>query len=416
MTRHCLWCRSGSSASYSRAERKHAAEGTDSVAWRERRAAELIPVFRPSYDEEELEALRQPFESGWIGLGPKTRELEHCFVDFLGAGGAIAVNSCTAALHLAMIAVGATGGEVITPSLTFVSTNHAVLFAGAKPVFADVDPITLCLDPSDVERRITPSTRAIVVMHYGGHPCDMDAFSDLAKAHGLALVEDCAHACGAQYKGRPAGSMGDVGCFSFHAVKNLATGDGGMLTASAHASVDMERVRRLAWLGISKGTWERSEGSQYSFEYEVEELGFKYHMNDIAASLGLVQFKKLAATNARRRQRADRYLEALSDLAWMRLPDASPEVVSAWHNFVIRIDPEIRDRFRQHLSERGIATGVHYVPNHLHRMYRQYSDSPLPVSESEWLKLVTLPLYPDLSDEDQAYVIETVRGFPHASR
>ncbi len=368
-----------------------------------------IPVFRPFHGEEEIEAVAEVLRSGWWGQGPKTAEFERRFAEFVGAPFAVAVNSATSALHLALLVAGVEGGEVITSSLTFVSTNHAILYNNATPVFADVEADTLNLDPDDIERKITPRTRAILPVHYGGHPADMERINAIAAEHHLIVVEDAAHAAGSLYKGQPVGSLSPLTCFSFHPVKNLATGDGGMITLG-NAEWDA-RLRRLRWVGINKDTWVRSQGkdaSQYSWEYDVEEIGFKCHSNDINSAIALVQLARLPQTNARRREICDLYNEGLRDLEWLQLPVERDDVFSARHNYVVRCDR--RDDLAAWLREHGVATGMHYIPNHLHKMYRPYA-TPLPVVEREWVRLLTLPLFPALTDEDVAYIIDVIRRF-----
>ena len=368
----------------------------------------LIPLFKPAFGEEELEALRGPLETGWVGLGPKTKEFEVRFAQFVDAPYAVGVNSDTAALHLALKVLGIEpDDEVITTPMTFVSTNHAILYNGGVPVFADIEPDTLNLDASQIEPLITERTKAIIVVHYGGHPCDMDAVLDIAQRHNLKVIEDAAHACGAEYKGRRIGSIGNATCFSFHAVKNLATGDGGMITV--HDSELDQRLRRLRWMGITKDTWSRTEPERgYSWYYWVEEVGFKCHMNDIAAAIGLVQLEKLEQTNARRRQIVQMYNEAFEALDWLETPVEKPYAYSAHHNYVVKLDR--RDDFIAFLGERGIGTSVHYIPNHLYDIYTPYR-RPLPVTEQVWKRIVSIPLFPDLLDEQVNYTIEAVIEF-----
>jgi perosamine synthetase len=373
----------------------------------------MIPVFRPSYGPEEHEALREPLASGWVGLGPKTQEFEQRFAEYVGVPHAVGTNSATAALHLAVKLLGVEGREVVTTSLTFVSTNHVILSCGGIPVFADVDPETLCLDPERVAERITPRTAAIMVVDYGGHPAELDELLSLAAEHGLAVVEDAAHACGASYKGARVGSIADLTCFSFHAVKNLACGEGGMVTLADEASA--RRLRSLRWLGIDRSTWERTgaggEGaSRYSWQYGVEEVGLKAHLSDIPSAIGLVQLAKLEANNERRRRIAHTYDEAFSGLGWVQTPVVRPYVVTAQHNYVIRVPASRRNALIDHLAGRGVAASVHYFPNHLYPVYRPYTAS-LPVTEAEWQRLVTLPLFPDLTESEIAQVIDAVRSF-----
>ena len=371
----------------------------------------MIPVFRPWFDEEELEALREPFATGWIGMGPKTKQFEDEFAAYVGAADAVAVNSATSALHLALHVVGVTGGEVICPALTFASTALAAVYCGARPVFADVDPETLCLDPADVERKITPQTKALIPVHYGGHACDLDALRDIAEPRGIAIVEDAAHACGSEYKGRKVGGLGPLTCFSFHAVKNLACGDGGMITTTDGAIAG--RLRKLRWLGIDADTWKRASGKAYSWYYEIDELGWKYHMNDITAAIGLVQLSKLDRGNARRREVAARYSESFADLDWVETPVERPYTRSACHNYVIKVP--CRDELQDFLRAREIATGVHYLPLHHHPIFAHCS-ADVPATDLVWKRILTLPLFPGLTDQEVEHVIASVRGFPREAR
>jgi perosamine synthetase len=366
----------------------------------------LIPIFRPFYDEAEVNAVAEVLKSGWIGLGPKTAEFERRFAAYVGVPHAVAVNSATAALHLALMVLNVAGGEVITTSMTFVSSNHAILYNCGIPVFADIEPDTLNIDVKSIERNLTDRTRAILVVHYGGHPCDMDPILDLARTHNLPVVEDAAHGCGGYYKNRHLGSLGTIGTFSFHAVKNLATGDGGMITL-ADPEND-RRLRRLRWVGIDKDTWNRSEvDRKYSWYYTVQELGFKYHMNDIAAALGLVQLDKLERSNARRRKIVSYYNYRFADLDWLEPPVERSYAKSALHNYVVKLDR--RDDLIAHLREQRISAGVHYFPNHLYEMYREFK-ADVPVTEKVWRRLVTLPLYPGMTDDDVERVVAGVRS------
>jgi len=368
----------------------------------------MIPVFKPSVGDDELNALKESFSTGWLGLGPKTKQFEEEFARYIGTPHAVGTCSATAALQLALCVLDVEGGEVITTALTFVSTNHAILYNGAVPVFADVEEDTLNIDPSEVARLVTPRTRAIMVVHYGGHACDMDPILGLAREKGLAVVEDAAHGCGGEYKGKKLGSLGDAGCFSFHAVKNLTTGEGGMVTVSSDDRAS--RLRTLRWLGITQSTYDRSGPRKYSWEYSVEELGFKSHMNDIAASIGLVQLKKLDALNARRRDIVGSYNSGLGELTWVEVPVEKAYTRSALHNYVIKVPAEVRNDLISFLAEREIATSVHYVPNHLYPVYEKYRRS-LPVTERVWKRLVTLPLFPDLTAAQVDHVVGSIREF-----
>jgi perosamine synthetase len=383
----------------------------------------MIQVFKPSLGAEELEALAEVFKSGWIGLGPKTAEFEERFAAYVGAKYAVALNSATAGLHLACAALGiGAGDEVLVPTISFVSTAHAAEYCGARAVFVDVEEQTCNLDVADAARKVTAKTKAIVPMHYGGGACDMDAVWAMAKRHGLRVIEDAAHACGSEYRGRKVGSLEgtDVTSFSFQAVKNLPVGDGGMLTTSDAEMA--RRLRQLRWCGIDKSTWERTEEiaqeqesgtrsyAKYGWYYEVQELGYKYHMNDIAAAIGLCQLRKLDAANARRREIAGMYNRLLGDVVWLKCPvDRDDAHQSACHNYVIRTAH--RDALNLYLKERNIATGVHYLPLHLQPYYRRRERVSLPVAERVWKELLTLPLYPDLTDEQVEYIAAEIRGF-----
>jgi perosamine synthetase len=265
----------------------------------------------------------------------------------------------------------------------------------------------LNIDPSDIERKITGKTKAIVVVHYGGHACDMDRIMAIAKKHGLKVIEDCAHGCGGEHKGRKLGSIGDIACFSFHAVKNLATGEGGMITLNDGKLA--ERLKRLRWLGISRDTFSRNLPNKgYSWYYNVEEVGYKYHMNDIPAVIGIVQLKKLDKTNGKRGKLYLNYNKQLSKIKEIEIPVIRSYASNAYHNYVIKA--RSRDALIEHLKENGISTGVHYIPNHLYDIYKDFRVS-LPVAEKVWKKLVTLPLFPDLTAAEQAKVINSIKSF-----
>ena len=368
----------------------------------------VIPLFRPSVGEEEVQAVRDALESGWIGLGPKTAEFERRFAELVGARHCVALNSATAALHLsAMLLELGPDDEVIVPAITFISTAHAVTYTGARVVFADVTPATLTIDPADVERKITSATRAIIPVHYSGHPCAMDELHAIARSRSLSVIEDAAHAAGAEYRGRRIGALSELTCFSFHAVKNMTTGEGGAVTtdSAAHAA----RLRRLRWVGIDSDTWQRaSDKKRYGWYYEVEEVGYKYHMHDVSAAIGLVQLDKLERLNERRRAIARRYDEAFADLPWLETPTVEPWARTAQHTYVVKL--ERRDELNAHLAELGIATGVHYMPLHHHPVYRA-ARADVPVAERVWRRLLLLPAFPDLADRDQEFIIENVRRF-----
>jgi perosamine synthetase len=299
------------------------------------------------------------------------------------------------------------GGEVITTPMTFISTNHAILYNKAIPVFCDIEQDTLNIDVKDVARKITQRTKAIVVVHYGGHPCDMDEIHELAKERGIPVLEDAAHACGAEYKGRKIGTISEITCFSFHAVKNLAMGEGGAITTS-NGEFD-RRLRKLRWLGITKDTWSRTDtGQGYSWAYNVEEVGYKYHLSDVSAAIGIVQLQKLKKSNERRKKIVDVYNTAFHGLTWLKTPVERNYVKSAHHNYVIQA--ENRDRLMEILNAKGISTGMHYIPNHLYDIYKPFR-TKLPITEEVWKKLVTLPLFPDITEADVVRITESIRNF-----
>lgn len=370
----------------------------------------MIPVFRPSVGEEELEAIREVLESGWLGLGPKTALFEERFKEYVGIEYAVGLNSCTAALHLALKVLGiGEGDEVLVPPMTFVSTIHAILYNEATPVFVDVEEETLIMSIDDIERKISPKTRVILPVDYAGHPVDLDPILKIAKDKGIYVIEDAAHACGAKYKGRKVGSISDLTCFSFHAVKNLTTGEGGMITTS-NEEID-NRLRKLRWVGINKDTWSRSLPSKkpsYAWQYDVEELGYKYHMSDINAAIGLVQLKKLDEMNRRRHEIFEVYNQNLDDLGEVAALIEKEYVESAHHIYALKV--ERRDELVSHLKKNDIAPGVHYFPCHLYTFYKNFK-ADVPVTERIWESLISLPMYPDLTEDEIERVIQGVRSF-----
>lgn len=368
-----------------------------------------IPVFKPSITEAEIEAVTRVLRSGWLGLGPETARFESKLKTYIGCHDVIALNSGTAALHLAMVTAGITpGDEVLVPTITFVSTAHAAEYCGATPVFVDVDPQTLCMDPDDAARKITRKTKAIVPVHYGGHPCPMDEINALAGQHQLTVIEDAAHAMGARYRGRRIGSISPFTAFSFHAVKNLTCGEGGAV--AVFDETHSQQLRRIRWLGITKDTYIRTDENQvYAWQYDVVELGWKAHGSDIGSALGIVQLERLEENNAKRRLLRDRYDTAFGDLPWLERPIERPGCQSSWHIYHSKLDR--RDALIAHLKERNIAPGVHYFPIHLHPYYRERGAS-CPNAERLWKRILTLPCYPDITDEEFGRVVDAVRSFP----
>lgn len=353
-----------------------------------------IIVLKPSCTEAEVEAVAEVLRSCWWGMGPKCKEFERRMVEMTAYEHCVTVNSCTAALHLAVLAhdIGP-GDEVIVPALTFVSTALAASYVGARPVFADIDERTLCIDWQDVANKITPRTKAIIPVDFAGHP----ASPTIAIPSDITIIQDAAHFSGGRVH------YGDEACYSYHPVKNVATGDGGAILTNDAARA--ERMRALRWCGIDQSTWQRS-GNRYSWDYSIQEIGYKFHWNDIQAAIGLVQMDRLPATNQRRREIAARYDAELNGL-FVSLPPQHRQ--HTHHLYPIRVPAYARDRIIDHMAEHGIGVGVHYKPlTH----YPMYSDQETPpVTEREWQRLISLPIHPDMTDGDQARVIDVFREF-----
>lgn len=380
-----------------------------------------VPFHLPSLDEREIQAVREVLESGWITTGPRTKEFEQEFARHVGSRHALAVNSCTAALHLALEAIGLKeGDEVVVPTLTFAATAEAVLYFKAKPVLVDSEPDTFNLDPAQVERAITPRTKAIIPVHFAGQPCDMDRILEIARRYDLKVIEDAAHSFPARYKGKMIGTLGDITCFSFYATKTITTGEGGMATTENCSYA--ERMRIMSLHGISKDAWKRytAEGS---WRYEILAPGFKYNLTDLQAAVGLVQLSKCDSLCARRTVLAQRYTDALADFDAFETPKVRPDIRHAWHLYVILIKPGTlrvqRDELIEILKQRAIGTSVHFIPLHTHPYYRQrWGDrtGDFPVADDYFDRCLSLPLYPAMSDEDQAFVIQTLAEIAHQFR
>lgn len=374
----------------------------------------------PSIGEEEIAEVTDTLRSHWITTGPKTARFERDFAAFLGAPGALALNSCTAGLHTALVTAGiGRGDEVITSTLTFAASANVAEHVGARPVLVDVEPDTLQMDPERIRAAITPRTRAIVVVHYGGHPADLDAIEAIAAEHGLLVVEDAAHALPARYRGRLIGAGSNPTAFSFYATKNLTTGEGGMLTGDPEF---LRRARIVSLHGMSRDGWNRyAEGGHWF--YEIEMPGFKYNMTDIQASLGLCQLRRLEDFQRRRRAIVAAYQEAFASDDAFELPVERSDVEHAWHLYVLRLRPRVlsigRDRFIEEMTRRQIGTSVHFIPLHLHPYYRDtygYRPDQFPVAQSNYERMLSLPLHPALSDGDVADVITAVLEIAGQSR
>ncbi|OLC05716.1 MAG: UDP-4-amino-4,6-dideoxy-N-acetyl-beta-L-altrosamine transaminase [Gemmatimonadetes bacterium] len=376
------------------------------------RRSTFLPFSTPTIGEEEIREVVDTLRSRWITTGPKAKRFESEFATYLQAPGALALSSCTAALHTALKTLGiGPGDEVITTPMTFTATVNVIEHVGARPVLADVEPDTLNIDAGEVEAAITPRTRAILPVHYAGHPVDLDALRALARVYRLAIIEDAAHALPARYKGQLIGGGGNPVAFSFYAIKNLTTAEGGMLTADPEF---LAQARVVSLHGMSRDAWKRYDQGGGWF-YEVVLPGFKYNMTDIQAALGLCQLRKLEQFQRRRREIVSQYNRAFLDEPALELPVTRPEVEHAWHLYALRLRLEAltisRDRFIEELAERNIGTSVHFIPIHLHPYYRDrygFTPASFPVACSNYQRLLSLPLNPALTDQDVSDVIEGV--------
>jgi dTDP-4-amino-4,6-dideoxygalactose transaminase len=385
---------------------------TDTVARSPRH--DFLPFSPPLVGEEEIREVIDTLRSPWITTGPKTRRFEEEFSAFVqaAAGGALALNSCTAAMHVALACLEIEpGDEVITTPMTFTATANVIEHVGARPVLVDVEPDTLNIDPQKVAAAITPRTRALLPVHYSGHPAERDVLEAIARTHNLALIEDAAHALPASFRGKPIGSGPNPVAFSFYATKNLTTAEGGMLTASPEF---LEKARILALHGMSRDAWKRYDQGG-SWRYEVIAPGFKYNLTDVASAIGLWQLRKQERFHRRRVEIVEAYTLAFGAEEALEPPVRRPYVEHAWHLYVLRLRPDVlrigRDQFIDELTKRNIGTSVHYIPIHLHPFYRKkygYVPADFPVAVSNFERLLSLPLHPGLTDQDVADVIEAV--------
>jgi dTDP-4-amino-4,6-dideoxygalactose transaminase len=360
--------------------------------------------------EEEREILKVT-RSRWLSTGPVTERFEKAFSEYLGGGYAIAVSNGTAALHLALAALDIErGDEVILPSLTFIATANAVLYVGAKPVFADIiseeDPT---ISPEEIKKKITKKTKAIMVMHYGGYPCDMKAISAIARRYGLYVIEDAAHAPGSEYQGRRCGMIGDTGCFSFFSNKNMVTGEGGMVVIRNKAWA--EKVRRMRSHGMEALSWDKYRGHLSS--YDIRGLGYNYRITEIQSALGLIQLRKLDRNNSKRGRLVEIYKKAFQGVEEISIPFLKFKGTPSYHLFPILLAPSIhRNRATERLRDFGIQTSVHYPPVHLFSFYRErfgFKIGMLPKTEEVSRREVTLPLHPRMNEKDVRWIAEKVK-------
>jgi perosamine synthetase len=367
----------------------------------------------PSIGEAEIAEVVRTLRSGWLTTGPMVREFESAFAAYVGARHAIAVNSCTAALHLALEAIGLEpGDEVIVPTYTFTATGEVVTYFGARPVLADCRADTFNVDVATLERLITPRTKAIVPVHVAGQACDMDPILALARERGLHVIDDAAHAVPTRYRDRMIGSLADATAFSFYVTKPITTGEGGMITTDRDDLA--ERMRTMSLHGMSKNAWTRysDRGEWY---YQVLDFGFKYNMTDVAAAIGLEQLKRADAFWRRRREIAARYTEAFATLDGCVTPAEVTEGTHAWHLYILQIDPEVvtggRGAVIDALQQRGVKTSVHFIPLHLHPAYQAalgVRRGTCRVAEHLYERVVSLPIYPSMTDGDVATVADAV--------
>jgi dTDP-4-amino-4,6-dideoxygalactose transaminase len=373
----------------------------------------FLPFHRAAIGPEEISAVIEVMQSGWLTTGPRAKQFEAAFASYTGAAHAIAVSSCTAALHLALAAIVLQeGDEVILPTMTFASSGEVVLYFRAHPVLVDCAENSFHMDPARIEAAITPRTRAILPVHYSGYPCEMDSILEIARRRNLKVIEDAAHSFPSRYKDKNVGTIGDITCFSFYATKTITTGEGGMITTENQDFADKMRI--LSLHGISRDAWKRytAEGS---WRYDIEAAGFKYNLTDLQAAIGLAQLQKCDLLRSRRAALAHRYTSELSSLKAFLTPSAPENVEHAWHLYVLQVNEDVlrigRDRIIEELKLRGIGTSVHFIPLHLHPLYQQrcgYRTGQFPQAEKHFSSAISLPLFPDLTSEEQSRVIQAL--------
>lgn len=374
-----------------------------------------IPLFALNFDDDERNAAAEVIESRWISSGPKCAELEKAFCEMLNVKYAVALSSCTAALHLAVLTAGIKpGDEVIVPSLTFVATNNAVRYAGGIPVFCDIEgPDRLGMDPDKIESLITDKTKAIIVMHYAGFPCEMDRIMEIANKYNLQVIEDACHGPLSEYKGKKLGTIGQSGCFSFFSNKNISTGEGGVLVTNDEDVY--EKAKLLRSHGMTTMSYDRAKG--HSTSYDVIELGYNYRLDDIRAAIGLAQLRKLKNDIDKRSVVREKYINLLNGVEGIVIPYADWKELSASYIFPVVLrngNEKKRDKLREFLMEHGIQTSVHYPPSHRFKIYKDYVTGELPMTEYVADNEFTLPMYGSLSEEQIIYIVDVLKkGLRH---
>lgn len=371
-----------------------------------------VRLFKPSLGDEEIQSIKDAFDRAWLGLGPKTREFEKQWTNYIGCKESVGVNSCTAALHLAVSAFRfPKGKKVLVPVLTFASTAMAPIYNGLEPVFVDVDEDTLTISLEDLERKCDKDCVAVMPVHYGGYPAKIDEIMNFAKSKNLKVIEDCAHTAGGEYKGKILGTWGDIGCYSFEEKKCMTTGDGGMICSNDAELISPLKSSR--WVGMNKDTWQREKENSINksnshWYYEILELGYKYNMNDLMASIGLVQLKKLPEMNKRRMEIIAKYLDGIKDCSSLKPALPYDKNQKCYWMFMLRV--KNRDKFISFMQKKDIATGVHYMPLTLHPYFAKYENNT-PKAISIWKEFVTVPLHADMTNEEVDYVIENMKAF-----
>ena len=369
----------------------------------------MIPYGRQTIEEDDIQAVVDVLKSDYLTTGPKIAEFEEMVADYAGAKYAVAISNGTSALHAACFAAGIQpGDEVITTPLTFAASANCVLYCGGTPVFADVDPKTYNIDPEDIRRKITDKTKAIIAVHLAGQPCDMDEIHKIAKEHDLLVIEDGAHALGSVYKGKKVGTLSDMTTFSFHPVKPITTGEGGMIVTDNEEFYKKMMLFRSHGITRDENLMTRNDGSWF---YQQLDLGYNYRITDIQCALGCSQMKKLDRFLARRKEIVARYNEAFADCENIITPYQLPETESGWHLYIVQVKNCDRKKVFEALREHGIAVNVHYIPVYMHPYYQEhgYKDVHCRNAEEIYSHIISLPLYPTLTLEEQQYVIETLK-------